>query len=167
MDLGRRYRDGPPSVRRQDKQAGLLQRSGHRKPLFVSASLLNCSFSDHDPPCSARLRGRVVIYYYNKGFVCASDAPASIPFSPSRNRPNSSASGEFGMTSRWSFAAPVRMACSLGRLSTRTDIGRWHFEYEGNNDDDERLGPLSLTWKESIEEGGKFPTLIAPRAFFP
>ena len=72
---------------------------------LFSASLLNCSFSDHDPPCSA-LPGRAVIYYYNKGFVCASDAPASIPFSPSRNRPNSSASasGEFRLTSRWSFA---------------------------------------------------------------
>ena len=65
--------------------------------------------------------GRVVIYYYNKGFVCASDAPASIPFSPSRNRPNSSASasGEFRLTSRWSLAArawPVRLVvCGRGR----------------------------------------------------
>ena len=101
--------------------------------------------------------GRVVIYYYNKGFVCASDAPASIPFSPSRNRPNSS------VRVRADFAMVV--CCSLGRLWTRTDIGRWHFEYEGNNDD-ERLGPLSLTCKESVEEGGKFPILMASRAFF-
>ena len=111
-------------------------------------SPLNYSFSDHGRSALPRgFVGAAVIYYYNKGFVCASDAPASIPFSPSRNRPNSSVrvQADFAMV----------VCCPLGRRRTRTDIGRWHFEYEGNNDD-ERLGPLSLTWKESTEEGGKW-----------
>ena len=57
MDLGRRYRDGPPSVRRQDKQAGLLQRSGHRKPLLFSSMHLSLIvlfliMTRHAPLCS-------------------------------------------------------------------------------------------------------------------